>query len=72
LLYSLEAIPHFPPQNEPSDEVKLASQIVRVADRACSILGIETGNVPLPVDRELGEILNGNPNEELKGDLFSA
>lgn len=63
LMYTLEAIPHFPPQSEPPEEVKMANHLVKVADRACSILGIETGNVPLLMDSELASIISGNSKE---------
>lgn len=59
LMYTLDAIPHFPPQAEPSEEVKMANHLVKVADRACSILGIETGNVPLVISKDLAEAING-------------
>jgi len=72
LMFTLEAIPHFPLQDEPSDEVKMANHLVKVADRACAILGIETGSVPLLVDKELAEVLDHKPKKHKSGELFSA
>jgi hypothetical protein len=55
----LNSVPCFPPGGSVTEDVQMASRLMKMADRACATIGIETGNIPLAIDEELAAAIGG-------------